>query len=334
MGNPLKRLSQLGIESTVLTPTAADVQLAGKLSMKHMPNRRKRDEARNSMGGSNTRDDMSIQSQGTYAGDLSAAELVYWLSLGMRGDPTVTTPETSVRKHVYLQMLATIPDLKYATVYWGDDSGALRAPGAFVTQIVVEGADDGPWTIRCALTGGGVIAGTFASLSTITHETVKNLLTLLFVEDSWTALDATTVGTVASPGSERRQLHFGFTWTHNTGNSPTFTTDGTLSRSAVDRTEPSTTLQLRTRHHGLALTEEVNWINNTRQFIRLLNVGGLVGATAKNTIQIDGAYDFVDFDSVADERDGVVRSTWDLEAVEDTSRMVEVTVINGVIPPL
>ena len=311
--------SQLGIEGTPGTPVAASVQLPGLLTMRHAPNRVLREEYRNSWGGTNTHDDLRLESTGQYAGRCTASTLIYWLSAATRGDPTITGSGPYV--HVYNQPLtvAPIPALKYLSAYFGDEAGALCAPGVVVTRIVIEGADDAAWTIRADLLGMGMVAGSFnAALTTIPNETVKNLLTSLHIANSWAALTPT-------PPAAALNLAYGFTWTWDSGIAGDFTMSNQLNRTDIHRDIPTTTLQLRLKWAGIATQEAVNTINLSRRFIRLKNTG-----TVNSIIQIDGAYDPLTMDTIADQRDGTTRATWDLVAVEDTARKIEVSVTNNV----
>jgi hypothetical protein len=317
--------SQLGIQTTPDTPVAATVQLPGLLTMRHAPERVLREEYRASWGGSNVHDDLKLESTGQYVGRCTASTLIYWLSAAMRGNPTVSGsgPYTWVLNQ---PLTGAIPDLKSLTAYWGNDTaggggGALRAPGVVATRIVIEGSDTAAWTIRVELLGMGAISGTFASLSTITNETIKNLLSSVYVASSWGALDALT-----NPLTEALLCFaYGFTWTWDSGITNDFAMNGSLNRCAINRGIPSVTLQLRAKWNADGAAQAVHTINGTRRFIRLENVG-----TANSTIKIAGAYDPMTYDTITDQRDGTIRSTWDLVGVEDTARKTEVTVINNV----
>lgn len=318
--------SQLGIETVPGTAVAATVQLPGLLTMRHAPERVLREEYRASWGGSNVHDDLSLESTGQYVGRCTASTLVYWLSASMRGDPTKTGagPYTWVFNQPLT--VSPIPDLKTFTAYWGSNSagsggGALRAPGVVVTRIVIEGSDKAAWTVRVDLLGKGTISGTFASLSTITNESIKNLLSSIYIAGSWSALDALT-----SPTTDATLCTaYGFTWTWDSGITNDFAMNADLNRCDINRGIPNVTLQLRLKWNALAAAQAVHAINGTRRFIRLDNIG-----TASSTVKIAGAYDPITYDVNTDQRDGTVRGTMDLVGVEDTARKCEVTVINNV----
>jgi len=302
------------------------VQLPGLLTMRHAPNRLLREEYRNSWGGSNVHDDLRLESTGQYVGRCTTSTLPYWLSAAMRGSVTPTTVLTTGKQWAFVQPLTEIPvpPVQQFTAYWGDADpagGSLCAPGTVVTRIVIEGANDAAWTIRCDLMGMGVEVAAFASLTTISNETVKNLLSSIFMAGDWTALGAALATT---------NLAYGFTWTYDSGIAGDFTMSNSLTRTDLHRDIPETTLQLRLKWNADAQNLAVHQINNARRFIRLKNEGSIiVGGTAKNTIDIAGAYDLMTMDTVADQTDGTVRSTLDLVAVEDNGRKVEVTVINA-----
>jgi hypothetical protein len=320
--------SQLGIESahgTVVSPT---VQLPGLLTMRHAPNRVLREEYRASWGGSNVHDDLSLQSTGQYAGRCTASTLPYWLSGAMRADVTPSGGGPYTRLYAqHISGTTTIPALRSYSAYWGDEAGSLCAPGTVVTRIVIEGADDAAWTIRCDLLGMGVIAGNFnTGLTTLGNETVKNKLTQLFIKNDWGALDAAVPATSPSvPGGAALGVHYGFTWTWESGIANDYTTGPTLNREALQRAIPRATLQMRLKWSGIVTQDAVNTIMLTRRFIKLRNEG-----TPNSIIEIAGAYDPMTMDTVSDQRDGTTRATWDLVAVEDSARKIEVSVTNNV----
>ena len=321
--------SQLGLGGTPGSPAAATVQLPGLLTMRHAPNRLLREEYRNSWGGSNVHDDLRLESTGQYVGRCTTSTLPYWLSAGMRGGVTPTTVLTSGKQWAFVQPLTEIPvpALQQLTAYWGDadpTGGSLCAPGTVVTRIVIEGANDAAWTIRADLLGMGTEPAAFnAALTTISNETVKNLLSSIFIGGDWATIMAATP--TASPG-----VAYGFTWTYDAGVAGDFTMSNSLTRTDLHRDIPNTTLQLRLKWSAEAQNLAVHHLNNARRFIRLKNEGSIIsGGTAKNTIDIAGAYDLMTMDTVADQTDGTVRSTLDLVAVEDSGREVEVTVTNA-----
>lgn len=320
--------SQLGIEAIPAAgadnvPVAATVQLPGLLTMRHASNRLLREEYRNSWGGSNVHDDLRVESTGQYVGRCTSSTLIYWLSAAIRSNPTIAAISGG-SSWTFNQPLtnAPIPPLQAYTAYWGDDDGgggggALCSAGVVVTRIVIEGADDAAWTVRVDLLGTGVIAGAFTSaLTTITNETAKNLLSSIFFAADWAGL----AGAAASTN-----LAYGFTWTYDAGIAGDFTMSNKLRRTDLHRDIPETTLQLRLKWTTVAAARAVDTVNLTRQYIRLLNTG-----TGPNFIDIAGSYAPMTFDSIADQRDGTTRATWDLVAVEDpaggTPRKVEVKV--------
>lgn len=327
MGNSNLARSQIALETTAGTPLTATVQLPGDLSMQYAPERTIREESRASMGGSNTYDDLSASSTGQYAGRCTTSTFPYWLSAGVRADSTISTPSggTNSREHLYTQPLTTIPALQPLTVYYGDNTQALRVPGTFATRIVVEGSDTGPWRVTVDLLGRTPTTATFASLSTITNETAKNLLSKVYIDSSGAGMG----------GTQKTATFYGFTWTWESGINPDFTMDGSINMSDIQRDAPRVTLQLRAKWNSVAVAEHANWLALTRRFIRLENEGSTIEdstieGSIKHRIRIDGAYEHLRFNSMSDKRDGTTRTTWDLEGVEDGTwgKKTEIAVIN------
>lgn len=323
--------SQIGFELSPIdltTPVAPTVQLPGLLTMRHAPERVLREEYRNSWGGSNTHDDLKLESTGQYVGRCTASTLVYWLNCAMRNDPTLTGSGPYTRLYQQPLSVSGPPAVSALRAFSGDDEGGpLIYPGVVVTRLVIEGGDTAAWTVRADLLGMGSLgAGTFATLNTITNESVKNLLTRLYLSASWTALLATT--DTDGDADLVKNFSYGFTWTWDSGITGDYTMGRSLNRSDINRGIPNVTLQLRVKYNNVAAAQAVQTINNSRRFIRLMNVG-----TANSKIIIDGSYDPMTFDTITDQRDGTTRGTWDLVGVEDpgggTPRKCEVTVVNA-----
>lgn len=325
MGNSNLAPNQIGVETTAGTAVTATVQLPGSIVMNYEPERVLREEFRNSMGGSNTYDDLSKKSTGQYTGRCTTNTAVYWMSAGIRGDPVISTPSggTLSRQWLFTPVLATVPALKYLTAYWGDNTQALRAPGVFVRRIVIQADDTGPWTITVDLTGRTPETATFASLTTQSNETAKNLLSKVYFEDTGAAIDAGPTAKAAT--------FYGFTFTHDTGVTPDYTMDGTTDMSDVQRDAPQTTLQLRAKWNANAVAEHAKWLALTRRFVRVENTGSIIEGSIAHRIRLDAAYELTGFNSKTDARNGTTRSTIDLTAVEDVTwgMKMRIAIINA-----
>jgi hypothetical protein len=325
MGNPLLRRSQIGIESVFGTATAPTVQLPGALTLKNAPRRERREEHRFSMGGSNVYDDLSYSSTGTYTGRCTTTTLPYWLAAGMRGDVTPTTPSGTVKLWTYTQPLSTIPALKSLTAYMGDNTEALRAAGVSVRRITITGNDTDAWTVSVDLIGQSLAAGSgstydFATLTTPTHETAKNLLSRVYLDDTGAGIGTTAI----------TATFYGFTWVWDSGITPDYTMDNQLDMTDIQRGEPTTTLELRLKWNATAVTEHTNWRSAATRFVRVANFGSVISTTYRHQIFLDGAYVITDFDPIDNERDGTTLSKISLTAVEDVTwgKKVEVSVQN------
>lgn len=336
MGNPLFRRSQLGLQSDLATPATATLQLVNALNMKNTPDRKRREERRNSMGGSNVYDDLAKSSKGNYNGRCVIGELPYFLGANI-GYYAPTNPDGSGTPYLrtYKQPLTsaelTAAPMKFLSAYHGDDNQALRNPGVFVPKLTISSQASAEWQIQSDLIGqaeekSGV---TFAALTNPANETIKNRLSKVYIDDTWAGLGGTRL--IASA--------FGFTWTYNNGVEPDDTMDGDLDYIGVTYGEPSCTLELTIKWDAAAAAEYEDWLTAATRFVRIENTGSLIVNTAGtdyfNQIFIDGAYVITDFDSINNENKGTTYSKITMEAKEDVAgtNKVQVTVQNNAAAP-
>lgn len=323
MSYTVLRRSQIGVQAaaTPETPVTATVQLVGALSMRNDPQRELRDERRYGMGGSNVYDDLSYQSTGNYTGRVVVTELPYWLVAAITGNAAVygpTTVGTTGKLWAFPQPIGDdgVPDLRPLTGYMGDNSQCLRVGGMYVSRLVITGDNRSAWTITVDLFGRLPATSTFAALTTPVNETVRNLLTTVAIDDVGGTMGTTTIAA----------MFYSFTWTYNTGVTPDFTMNGGTepNMSGIQRDVPTCTLEYTAKWASgtnSTVSEFTDSLNPaTVRLIRIRNVGSAIaGGSAFNTVDIDGAYVYTDFNAIDNERDGTTITRATLSAVENST---------------
>lgn len=311
MTRALFRRSQLAPEAVVGTALAATHQLMGALAIKNAPERVRREEHRNSMGGSITWTDLAYRSELRYTGRCVPQELPFFLASGIRGD---IAPASSV--WTYSQPLATIPSLKSLCMYGGDNTQALRAAGCYTRQLTIEGRDTGIWSTTADIFGREVVIGTFnTGLSSLVGSTAKNLFSRVYIDDTGAGIG----------GTQLLSTFYGFRWVWTSGIEPDYTMDGALDMNDIHRDEPTCVLELTAKWNAAAVAEYTNYRNLTPRFIRVANdIGGA------NETKLDGCYVATDFTPLAEERNGTTLATVQFTAVENTTwnKKIEVSVKN------
>jgi len=315
------RRSQVAPEAIYGTALAATHQLSGALALTNQPQRERRLEHRNSMGGSNVWTDYAYRCAGTYAGRAVTNELPFIFASSIRGD---VTPAAGL--WTYTQPLSTIPSLKPLTLYAGDNTQALRAAGCFIEEWTIEAQDTGAVMLNATVLGREMVTGSFDTAKvTMPGDTAKNLLSTVSIDDTSGGIGGTVLaGTV-----------YGWRVQWNSGIAPDYTMDMALDMKDIHRDEPEITLTLTAKFNASAVAEFSAYRLLTKRYIRILNVGGYHSGTSgpRHTLTIDGCYVCTEFVPIAEERDGTTRCTLTLVAVEDAAwtaggKKFEVTVLN------
>lgn len=305
MGNPLLRRSQIAPEAIVGTPPAssANRQLSGALAMHNAPERTRREEYRAVFTGSNTYDDLSYRSEGTYRGRCTTRELPFFLAASIDGS---VAPSANV--WTYNQPLTSIPSLKSHTLYVGDNTQALRSAACYVPRWAIEGRNTAAWTFEADILGREQVSSgaTFATRDTEPNTSLKNLLGGVYITDTGASL----AGAAIQP-----QTFYGFRFEYRSGIVPDYTMDGQLDMKDIVRGEPSATLELTGKWNAIAVNEFTKFRTMASRYIALQNAN----ATAPDTVRIEGAFIITEFEPLAEERDGVTICRMRLAMVHDPS---------------
>lgn len=299
MGNIAFAKGQFGVETTPGTLVAAVRGLVGTLKLEDDKTRELRDEVRGSFAGGNTLVDLAYASKGKYTGDATVAELPLWLSAGLRGDVTPTTPDGSGAPLARLWTFtaptaAPIPATKFLTLYHGDDTQVMRAGGCFATKIKLMGGPKKRVSIETEVAGRRYQTGTFAGVTSGGHEAIKSQLNKWFIDPT-----SGTIGATQLAGTM-----YDWSWTYDSGITADYTEDGTLDMTGVNRKTPTVMLEFTAKWNTAMVTEFTNYDNATRRLIRMENTGTLIAATTFNRLRIDGCYTFTEFTPLDGDQDG------------------------------
>ncbi len=325
MGSSTFTKGQIGIEVTPGTAVAATRQLIGMLTFKDDRSRDTRaDEQRGSFGGPNNVTDTAYLCKGKYVARATVEELVYLLALGMRGDLASTQPDAvgapSVRDWVCTAPLSTIPDLKTASAYTGDNTQAQRALGMAVSKLRIKGGDDKPLRVEAELLGRRIQNAAFAAIVHPTTEDMKSLLTKWYIDGTGAGLGTTQVtGTF-----------YEWEWAADFGISPDYTQDGSLDMGGFHRSTPKYSLSWTAKWNSAMVAEWANYDANTRRFIRLQNEGSTISGIYKKRLIIDGAYLLTEFEVLSGEKNGTNLVKVSAAGMEETTwgKLVEVALRN------
>lgn len=312
MSSSVLRRSQIAPEPSLGSATAPARQLAGALSMVDTPERRLREQYRNSMRGPGTYDDMSYSSEGSYRGRVIYDELPYFLASSIDG-----TVAPTGRDWTFTQP-ATINPLKSLTVYVGTNIPALRAAGVYTRRLEISGTDTDWWRIDATLIGNRLVSGAFdLTKTTPLSESPRNKTTILSIDETGAAIGGNPIACVG----------YSFRWVYDARIEPDYCwTLGNLDYLAIQRDTPQTTLEITAKWSTETRAEWVKAGTLTTRFIRLENSGS--DGTNSYRVRLDGAYKYVNFVPLDSERNGTQLARLSLEAVEDATwaKKIEVSV--------
>lgn len=327
---------QIGVETTPGTLVAATRQLVGKGHYKEEQDVYHPTYPRNkraTVGGAGT-----IIRKGSmldFESDLSFEQINWFLSTGLKG---ITPPTVGVDGEyiwIYSPDLAAVPSLKAATVEVirgdGTTNHYYREFGYAITQkLGLEWKANEIAKLKATMFGRAPQSGTATgSLSAATglEEMPSNLLKV-YIDDTWAGLGGTQLQ--CSVRSANVELDF--------GNKPDYTLDG---RADLDNCQPqygkigataALVLEFDSVGAAAAFTKARS---NSLRYLRLIQLGSLIGGTTYKALKVDMACRFVsmpdDPDAQADGDTLLVGLA--LEAVYDTTsgKIYEVTTTNALV---
>lgn len=315
MSRAVKRRSQIIPELTVgtaLPPTSTTPparQMSGIWTMKDSPERRLRERQRASMYGPNTYDDMAYRSDGSYVGRVVFNEVPFIMAASIRGDVAPTTV-TGGQQWVYTQDPEIIA-LKSYTVYVGDNTHALRSAGVFISRWEIAGADTDWWRLNATALGREQVNDLDFNTALVTPvaEGPKNKKTILSIDEPGGTIGATI----------KQNTGYTFRCVFDAGIEPDYAwTTGGLDMSDIQRDIPEVTLEITTKWDATALAEFGKRKTQITRLIRLENSGSVLGA-GNYRLRIDGAWQYTDFEPLAEARDGTQLGRLILAAVDDAT---------------
>jgi hypothetical protein len=286
MGMQALRRIQIGLESTRGTLVAADTILLGALQYTdqrtfHQPE----DEERNSLALVHRSTELTKATSLAYTGALTFEQALQFLSMGIKGDISPSTPTNGVltRDWTFLPSLTADNDQDSFTVEYGDDQQEYECGHVMAEQLEFAFAMGEVAQLSATLFGQSTAKNTFTGgLSVPTVEDVVSQTLKYYRDSAWANLgDTEKSGTVANAVI---RVPTGLTMVRYADGTTEFSTYGAQKRAAE--------VELTVRHNaeGEALYDA--YVAQTLMFIRLEATGSLIESVTPDynkLFRFDGA---------------------------------------------
>jgi hypothetical protein len=256
------------------------------------------------------------EASGSLASPMSAEECLEILSMGISGDPVITTPVggTNTRLHTYKP-----GDTATATIEWFDGKRGWIGSGFKANTLTIEGSIDGDSTVSADLFGTDVVPGTVtAGLDERDPTFIQAWQTRLFID----AVGGTP-GTTAVPGVL-------VNWNVQIANnlSRVFTASNSKSADRVIAGELDVTASLTFDADDAAAIDEFNeWLDATSRMVRLEfqdETGFIEGALRRFiTVDIGGRWTAVD---ISGENQGVRTYSLSFQSIYNATQAAMIVV--------
>jgi hypothetical protein len=307
------RKIQIGEESGKGTAVAATAVLLGLMGMKSSPTIHRPREERAQMAENSRSVLVSNLAELTYEGDVTYEQLIYLLHMGILGNVTPSTVDTSARLWTFTPAMTAAGVYDSFTIEAGDDTQAWEAEYCMARQIVISGAMNEVLRVRADIFGRKMSTASFTG--SLTPPTVESIPT----QECKLYIDAES-GTM------------GFTYTINTGLSPKRHGDGSQDFTAYNENFKSAELRLTAAFNAAAEAQRVLFDGSTQRLIRIKAEGSLAGAaTALRTLILDISGVYTNVDRLG-EREGedIMEFTFSSERGANYTKLFEVAVQNAV----
>lgn len=318
----LRRI-QIGKEITPGTAVAASVKLLG-FQLGHMLGDRKKQHPSDDRG-ELAESFRSFTSQYDWKdmlkGNASFEMMPYLCRMAIKGAVTGVVTDTSAYTYTYAPSLTAANNPDTCTVEFGDDAQAYRVPFAFGSDLMLSGQLDQAVQAEMTVEANHISQNAFTgALSDTSIEDVIVANTKLYIDATGGTIGTTQVTGKLLDWQWKLPKHF----------MPGHRQDGTLDFVRITEAKMQPTLQL-TIESAEAQALASAFTGDTRQLVRLISTGTLVGAvTQKKTLQIDGAYNIDHIDKFED-KDGVNVVKVNLIAEYDSTwgKLFQIVVVNG-----
>ena len=324
------RKMQMGIESTKGTLVAATRVIVGE---GHLIERRQRYRSsyprgyRANVGGAGV---LTKQwSEINVETELSAEQVLWPLMTGVKGAVSGSNSNNAFTYTFTPQLTTGIITIDTATVEFMQSDGSTNhyygeSGYALTESFKIDSTPDDIAKLSWKMFGRARQTDTpTAALSAYTSlEELPGALLFVYLDTTWAGLGGTQLTGI------QRAVSFECM----TGLKPDFTSDGRADKDfSKHSVNPlSAKLSITWEFDSVGASRYANYRANDIVYIRLKWTGGTAGSAGTKTVQIDGAYRFVDDPQFSYDEDQVLMAA-NLESVLDTtsSKTLEFTAING-----
>lgn len=258
----------------------------------------------------------------TLEGDVTFEDIMYLLGMAVctYPEPTVPGGGTLSRLHTWTPSLtaANVPDT--FTFELGDDAEQYEAEHCFATNLEISAAIDAAMRFSAGIVGRQLTTTNWtAGLSDRVVESALAAKTTLYMDDAGGTIGATAKTATLIDWTWRLPGHFVVKKRQ----------DGVLYFTGYSEIKMKPELDLLVEFNAGVVTLRDKYVAETRQLVRLKTLGSLIETALYKTLQIDGAYKIVEFDTL-DERDGadIVRMKLSGEYDATWGKLLEVQVQN------
>lgn len=229
------------------------------------------------------------------SGELTFEDAIFLAGMAVKGGVTPSTVDTSARLWTYTPSLTAANTPDTFTLEFGDNTQCYEAEYVFIKALEISGSVNEALKFAADLLGRQLTAASFTgALSNRTVESALVKKTSLYMDDTGGSIGATAKTGILIDWTWRLPAHF----------VAKDRQDGNLYFSAFGEVRMQPELEMLVEFTSGVATLRTKYTAETRQLVRLKTLGSLCGAaTALRTVQIDGAYKIVEFDTL-DERDG------------------------------
>jgi len=323
MGIRALRQLQIGKEATKGTAVPATAVLLGELEMKSSPTIYRAPEHRGQLAEFSRSVKVANLAELVYTGSATFEQILYLLHMGVLGNVTPTTVDTSARLWTFTPAMTASGVFNSFTIEYGDDVEQWESEFCMAREIEISGAMNEPVKMKGDIFGRKMTACDFTGA--LTPPTVEDILS----QKAKLYIDAET-GTIGA--TEKASQLIAFTYTIKTGLAPKRYADGSLDFSNYNETFKGVDLKMTFAFNANAEVERLLFDGETKRLIRIQATGSKVGAvSALKTLTLDFCGIYTDWATLS-ERGGedIVEVTMSAQRGSTYTKLFEVAVQNAV----
>ena len=277
MTTALRRI-QCALETTRGTKLAADTIMLGALQYTDMRTWiSPEDEERNSLALLHRQTEVSKQTDIQFTGAVTYEQILQFLSMGVKGAITPTTPTNGVltRDWTFLPSLIASNAQDSFTFEYGDDQQEYECGHVMCSQLEMSFPMGEAGSLTATLFGQGTAKSTFTgALTAPTVEDVASQDFALYVDSTWAGLGTT----------QKTGILANLTVRLPTGVNPQKYADGSTDFSTFSEQKRAAEIELTLRSNSDGIAQYDNYVASTLIFVRL-------EATGSEIEQVTPTYD-------------------------------------------